>query len=422
LVGKLYLKVLKTPDHLCALGKIDDPQNTVELRKLEDIYQEHILYNTGELVSSCFHPEVKKVLEYEGLLVRGEVGKFLNAQKDLNPLHPYSSDRAAFGIWIDKLLAMKFLTQRFNELPVSSGYKNFWDFSPLNLEIKNLIDHMILGEPLTEALPFINKQGERYEDNLSYQLNLDNTLISSDLPYEGLRSLFEISKIGNPKLNEILLKNAKKWEIIFGGETLSSSRENVNYFTVRKKDKDETLSLEGFKVLKTDEIVYLANQKNGLAYNLMSSIENLDYLKELDKSEIEAVIKNRESPAILGTLSELELTVMEYPLEMFEGLYIWEDLDHKITATFLIDNFGFSPEDGQVIEDIFQELGREKIKRVFEIFASFDTPPENASEQTKRLYAMEITTLKDFISGGLEQVIERFKTTIPLLPEHINAL
>jgi hypothetical protein len=339
MVGDLFLKVIKTPDHLCALADKTDPKKTVEHRSLADIYTKGVMQQTRYLVTSCFHPAVVEAMEKENKIVRGEAGKFLNSQMDLNPNHPYSSDRAALGIWADKLLAMKSLTQRFNEISGSSGYKNFWDFAPIKPLLKNVVDHLILGEPLVDALPFVDKSGEAIENNMPYTLELKSVIASADLPFYGLREFLQIPSVGNPPLNKILLKNAKKWETMLGGDTLKSTRNNVNYFTVRKKDVGETDIPEYFKTLKTDEIIFMASNKNVLAHKMMETIDNFDVLSSYEMDDINKVIEDRKNPAILETLTDIQKAAIVYPKGLLEMLVTLEERGNEITAVYLISNF-----------------------------------------------------------------------------------
>ncbi|RLA63056.1 MAG: hypothetical protein DRQ88_07355 [Epsilonproteobacteria bacterium] len=422
MIGNLFLKILKTPDHLCALADIKDAKKTVEHRTLSEIYTKGVMQKTRHLVTSCFHPAVKAAMEKEGKVVRGEVGKFLNSQMDLNPLHPYSSDRAALGIWADKLLAMKALTQRFNEVSGSGGYKNFWDFSYVQPLLKNIVDHMILGEPLAQALPFLDKNGKPYADNMPYTLNLKSVISTADLPYHGLREFLEIPSVGNPPLNKILLKNAKKWETILGGDTLSSTRKNVNYFTVRKKDIGESHTSKIFKTLEIDEIIYMASEKNELAYKMMTTMENFDVLNTYEVKDIQAVIKERVTPAIISQLSDIQKMAIKYPKGLLEMLVTLEERGNEITAQYLIDNFRLPKEASQELEKLYRELGKEGIVELVKIQDTMGVAPVDATDAIKKLYEMDLDVLETYMAGTMHELIAGHMKAITLLPTHVNAL
>ncbi len=422
LVGELFLKVLKTPDHLCALADKSDPKKIIEHRTLADIYTKGVMQQTRYLVTSCFHPAVKEALAKENKIVRGEVGKFLNSQMDLNPNHPYSSDRAALGIWADKLLAMKSLTQRFNEISGSSGYKNFWDFAPIKPLLKNVVDHLILGEPLVDALPFVDESGRPIENNMPYTLELKSLISSSDLPYYGLREFLEIPSVGNPSLNKILLKNAKKWETMLGGDTLRNTRKNVNYFTVRKKDVGETDIPLYFKTLKTDEIIFMASEKNVLAHKMMVSIDNFDILLSYELDDINQVIKARKNPPELNDLSEIQKAAIGYPKGMLEMLVTLEEKGNEITADYLINNFRLPKLVAEELEKIYSDLGKEGIPELMKIKESMGKAPADATEAIKKLYVMDLEILETYAAGDMHEKIGNYMTAITLLPTHVNAL
>ena len=111
LVGDFFIEILKTPDHLCALAKKDDPKTVVSFQKLAEVYDE-IKYKISYVPRSCFDPAVATYISSldlngdnnaDDLKVVGENGKFLNGFKDNNPHYVYTSDRAVRGVYIDKI-------------------------------------------------------------------------------------------------------------------------------------------------------------------------------------------------------------------------------------------------------------------------------------------------------------------------------
>ncbi|MCO4754473.1 MAG: zinc-dependent metalloprotease, partial [Bacteriovoracaceae bacterium] len=93
IAGDFFLKVLKMPDHTCALAKADAPTKVVELRTLSKIYDD-VKFSIKHVTKSCFDPAVKKEVAGDNFVVVGEAGKFLNGFKDNSPIHIYSNDRA----------------------------------------------------------------------------------------------------------------------------------------------------------------------------------------------------------------------------------------------------------------------------------------------------------------------------------------
>ena len=67
-------------------------KKTVELKSLATIYSD-LRFDIAYVPHSCFDKAVKDKMLEDGLVVKGEAGKFLNGFKDNNPNFPYSSDR-----------------------------------------------------------------------------------------------------------------------------------------------------------------------------------------------------------------------------------------------------------------------------------------------------------------------------------------
>ena len=88
--------------------------------------------------------------EKEGKVVLGERGRYLYSLQD-NDYNSYSTDISAMGIWIDKILAMKYLVGRRVNPRVS--YDIDWSF----LDIRELVEGVTFLRYLIQDLEILKE-------------------------------------------------------------------------------------------------------------------------------------------------------------------------------------------------------------------------------------------------------------------------
>lgn len=331
MVGRFFLRVIKTPDHLCALADPENPNVTVKLTSLSSILEKNGSITKGAF-KSCFDPALvdlfNNTVEIDGsrYVIRGEVGKYLNHQISNDPDHNDINDRGAIGIWLDKLLATKFLYQRFDEIPGTAGEENFSIFPEVEDEIKNLYAHIVGAAPLYEPVKFINKDGEEYEDNLSYGLTFDETINQTDIDSYFVR-FFDLQEMGNPSALKSVLNNAKKWELALGGDSIKEARKHVAFFSVGFRPKD-TGNFDGsqYRSYLLGDYYVGADSGNALASKMIYTVNLFEALENIGAEKVKKVYDMVNEPPFIATLPAKEKKTAELGLD---GLKLVKQIKEK---------------------------------------------------------------------------------------------
>jgi hypothetical protein len=269
LAGQFFVNILKTPDRTCAFARVETPNVTELHSPLSMIFQKD-LGNADSLYTSCFDPRIKKIAEGQGYVVRGEVGKFLNHQIEPDEKYNLSTDRSAFGIWIDKLLAAKFLTQRYNEIPGSKGVSNFSSLPKVRTALDDFYFHLSSGKALKQPVMFKNEKGEEYIDNKPYTLTFNESINHSDISDSFLNEYFSIPKAGINSIQKSVLTNLMNWELENTDNQLTDAIENSSLISLKKRYYDDTpLMSDKFRVLPLKDYYIYADEKNALAFTMI---------------------------------------------------------------------------------------------------------------------------------------------------------
>jgi Met-zincin len=337
MAGRFFLRVIKTPDHLCALANPETPNETVKLESLSKILEKNGSITKGAF-KSCFDPALvdlfNSTVEIDGsrFIIRGEVGKYLNNQIANDSDHNDINDIGAVGIWMDKLLATKFLFQRFDEIPGTSGTDNLTIFPEIEDELRNLYIHVMAGAPLYEPVKFTNKDGEEYEDNLAYTLTFDETINQKDID-SFMVKFFDLQEMGNPSLFKSVLGNAKKWELALGGYENKDARKHVNFFTVGFRPKDQgSFDDKLFRSHLLGDYYVYADEGNTLASKMIYSVTLFNALESIGPEKVKKVYDMVNEPPFIATLPQKEKKAAELGLD---GLKLVKQIKEKDPNTKL---------------------------------------------------------------------------------------
>ena len=448
LVGKFFLEVLKTPDHLCATVAETDTSKIAKMVPLAEIY-ESIKRDIDYVPTSCFDPAVVKHLKEnkeeqlneEGkkisvdvpLIPAAEAGKFLNSFKDADQrFNRYTSDRYALGVWVDKIMAMKSLTQRTSGMKSNSGYKNFLDHKEISVEVNNFLDHITLGTPLNGLVPF--KFEDKKTITLPYSIGLDYKIEGNDIQYQWINDFFKIPE-GNSSLIQVLLRNAKKFEMQLGTEITKDSRKNTNKFTVRKEDIGANVSSERIQYLTLDnDILYGATEANPIAFEMISTFTFAPFLKSVEEKspgKIKELYENRVNPKLSEEYSEAQQATITISVDYLSQLIDLakgqeQDQDPSNDGVFTPEmikrfNASFGPElTAKFILAI--SLKSEGLKEILDLKNKFmNDAPELADPDTVKVYEVPLHIHKSFTEGTLDAKVERYSKILPLLPTHVSA-
>lgn len=421
IAGDFFLKVLKTPDHTCALAKAEEPTKVVELRTLSKIYDD-VKFSIPYVTKTCFDPAVAKELASDNLVVVGEAGKFLNGFKDNSPIHIYSNDRAVRGVWIDKVMAMKALLQRKSGRPITeSTHMAIVDHTGIAPKIGNFLRHLLLGDDLVEPIRFKNADGMEFEQE--YSIDLGYVVKGPQRSLGWLKDFFKLPESGDAKLTEILLNNAKQFGLTRDDTYGQDSYDIVNLFTVHSFNLGNVRDLTDLNFIQIEDTVFAASETNALATIMIDSFKTLDFLQEVDEELVVKVIQSRLNPALPEGLSEDEQIAIALPDSLLNSLLQAAEATFPLPETewlkldFFVGRFG--EEMGTNLFKAYM-LKVEGLKKVIGLKAGMGKPPAMASETELKLYEMDLGMLSDFIDGSLERKTELYQQTIPLMPGMVH--
>ena len=415
IAGDFFLKILKTPDHTCALAKVEEPTKVVESKTLFSIYDD-IKFSTDHVTKTCFDDAVKKKVAEDGFVVVGEAGKFLNGFKDNSDIHIYSNDRAVRGVWVDKIFALKALLQRTSGRGITeTNHMAMVDHTGLAPKVGNLLRHLILGEDLVEPVLFTKEDGSLFEQK--YAIDLNYVISGPQRGISWLANFFNMATSGSSKLLGVLLSNAKQFGLTYGEEHGQTSHDIVNLFTVRTFKLGQARDLTDLEYIMLDDTIFAANETNALASIMISSFKTLDFLKTVDQKVLLKVVEARMNPTLPEGLSEEELAAISLDVAFLNSLLAAAEQGAQIELAFLVDRFGEAL--GTQLFNAYQ-LGAEGLAKLIEIKNSLGQAPDLATELEVKLYDMELEELMSFIDGSLEESIKTYEQTLPYLPGMVH--
>lgn len=136
LAGRFFIKVLQTPDTLCAVAEATTPNQIVGVVPIQ-------LITTNAM--SCFDQE--NIQLNPAYVVVGEAGKSFQSKKDPNSTNPYMDQIDVRGIWLDKLLALNALTKRLTGISSFDEYTdNYLDLADMHDEVHLALTALLLDE------------------------------------------------------------------------------------------------------------------------------------------------------------------------------------------------------------------------------------------------------------------------------------
>ncbi len=419
LAGNFLLEVLKTPDHMCSLAKADDEEKkTVELKPLASIYSD-LRFDLDYVPHSCFDKAVKDKLLEDGLVVKGEAGKFLNGFKDTNPNFPYSSDRYVIGTWIDRVMAMRMLFQRDTVTkPSNDIMMNFLDHEELAQDIFAMMSHLGTGLPLENGIKFKTEDGATYDE--SYSIGLDYKVTD----FAGPRFFYDILNLpysGTGILNKMLLQTAKDVGYTSHVDYKDESRQVINTFSVRKKDIDNPFESNNILSTMIDDVIYGATEDNLLAFSMIEGMDKLEFLKKLGKETVLKVLRWRINPPVPTDLSEEDQAAWTIP-DGLAGQILGLPADNpQFTEEFFTQALGGDAEMGRKAFLVYT-MGKEKYDMIAaRKEAATKVPPAEATEDEKKLYDISLGVLSNFLGDVLtDKKVEEYKEYLDILPTAVK--
>ena len=427
LVGNFFLNILKTPEHSCAVVEASNPNQLADIIPLMEVF-EKVDYQTfrdlGYAPNTCFHPLIKETLaNYQVLGAMGwedknyipvaEAGKFTKMYRAIKEKHVYVNDISVRGTWSDKVLAMKFLMDRNTGKPTMERYHmSFIDHPELQGEIVNFLNHITVGEELTNPVPFKLENGQEIAISGFYN---DYSFKIPFQPYGWIRGFMGLNNKGETRLDRVLLQQAANVAYTPDEDYRDFSAVVLKYFTLDKTSSlwsnpsSEALSIQG-PVWK-----YSAAPDNYLAYTMIKTIQDYEYLATIDRQIVIDVYNFMANPPATASLTDAEKEAMQWGkdnLEFILGLINTENFQSVDDVTAV-----YGPEVGPVIFQLYS-MGAESIQRVLYALEHINDIPEGATEDHIKVFNMGAQVVVAYLQGNLEALANFYYDKLQVLPEY----
>jgi hypothetical protein len=268
--------VIKTPDVTCAYSPSSNPAQIAGVFPLKSVQPGAI---------SCFDAELAERLKGFGIDVVAEGGKTFTSMKDPNSDNSYADQIDVRGIWIDKLIASKYLLTRVLGTSTFDGtqhnFTHYDRYIPITLDTLS----QVLMDDVTSPVVFSDANGPLFQVNLRHSLG-----DTHGMPRPSSRELARFLGVRDEdsKYDEGLLS-------ILGTEVPSrleheNSSSMLDIFQVRT-----TLPNSGSMNLEYESItigtkMYFALPENGMAILSIRAIQAGRDLNELGKEKAKAVL------------------------------------------------------------------------------------------------------------------------------------
>lgn len=328
-----YLEVLTTPDVHCAI--LDRQAGAIAALLPLSMF--------GEDADSCFSEKVALNPRY---ISYGQTGKFINNKRfsDQLPgeLNADPSQIAVRGIWMDKVLAMEYLTKREMGISTFDDYRgNFLDYPVFADKITDVLTSMLSDTMNTEVdVPLLNGQVLRMP--LTYSMGASHKIKRSFHP--GLNRFLGVNTV-EFDLRELMIPKAKS-SMIEADDILAN---RGMYHAMSVYFMSASTVVDSSRIIKTTDFKdnqgrlisrYGVTEGNELALELIELREFRQIIEKFKPEVVEAVVKDRqaakpegEAPAVSEELKPL----YELPLEVL-GMFLNEQLpsDDHLLRMFMV--------------------------------------------------------------------------------------
>lgn len=416
LIGDFFIEILKTPDHLCAVANLSEPNVIVDTKKMSELYEKAQRSST-KIFKSCFDEEIVKVLETEKLVPVAENGKFLNSIKSGDPKFKFASDRDVRGIWADKVIAMRLMFERLSSRSATDETNHaLVDIPYIRQKLIPLLTHLVLGDELVEPIPFKTKENK--DILIPYAIGSDYKINQLERYFNGFKSQFKMPKNGKADLVKTMLNQITVGGLSFGDETLDKAYSTMNFVTVKKIASHYNTQQNGDTQYYADgQFTYGAMKENVLASHMIDVINGHKILNSVPADVLAKVLKTRTNP--------------DAPADLSDQLKAFFSLGSPVQAQIIGLKSNGSELPDSVFENAFgKELGalialayKEELV-VLQGVASLkehivNVAPADATDAEKKLYKVSSATLSLQATGKLTSELVLFYTKqLKKLPVH----
>lgn len=278
--GLVMMDIIKTPDVHCAVSLAADPTQVLAIVPLQMLSTEAV---------TCFDSEnVQLNPQY---IIVAEGGKSFQSKKDPRNGNPYVDQIDVRGIWLDKLVAAKYLLKRELGSSIFDQYTENYLHVP---ELKPLIQETISQVVKDEVQGIMNLRtifGTPAQVQLQYGLADQHLLLK---PLSTATRLFLKLPNRNAQFHhELLQVVAREVPSRLHEDEVRDVLDSVSVRTVLpqngRKEKE-------YKVLRVGTERFFALPENSLATELITNVEIIDELSKYDPEKLAEALSAKEEP------------------------------------------------------------------------------------------------------------------------------
>jgi ribosomal protein L29 len=420
LVGKFFIDILKTPDHICALVKKSKPTVIVQYAKLAEIYQQ-IKRSIDHVPTSCFDVAVQEDVQTKGFLVLAENGKFLNGFKGTNPNYKYISDRAVIGTWPDRLLAMKNLFKRRSTKSATDlNHMALVDIPFIQKEVRSILSHYAMGEAINDPIPFKMQNGVIFK--VPYIIGDDYKINQLQDRFYWMKKSLGMHSSGKSSFVEVLMHQISKIGVKYGEENGLNAFKAANIVSVEKFGSvtplPQSRSRKTFNYFDDlTHITYIADGNTPIAQNMLASIQAKPIFDSMDIERIKSVYNNRVNPKAPKDMSEEDKEFFNLAEKWQKNILGYALKGQGLKTDAVINKFG--EKSGKLILAVFAK-GPVELKKILKQRKRISNTP--IVEENAPMYLLPILVLERYIEGALtDQVLEYYKFQLKRMPNYQSA-
>jgi hypothetical protein len=264
--GNFLIDVIKTPSLHCLIAPAANPYQIVAVIPIGDI-------SFSDNITTCYDKE--NISLNEQYVVIGEGGKLINSTKSSDNDNPYLDQIDVRGIWIDKLVASKYLFAREMGSSIFDKYTSTYkDMPELKGKVEGLVESVLFDKVPTEVT-FSTVYGQDVKVGQHFGMSKTHEIKKSIIGV--VNKYFDLKEASNPFEQQFI--NIYKSEIVKSLRPFQKRQELLAY-QVHEKASDVT-SGEIITSLSTEVGNFYASENNTIALKLFENSEIIDVVGSL---------------------------------------------------------------------------------------------------------------------------------------------
>ncbi len=338
IAGDFYIDVIKTPDVHCGLV-VEGSKQVVQVLSLDLLNR-----SLGTSALSCFDlPSIPSRQSGVYLAAATELGRHFQSKKDDNNRHKlsaYVDQIDVSGIWMDKLLAMRYLMQRTLGESIFDRYtSNFFDMPVFREKITNLLQELAQDNISVET-HLVTRAGEKVKYDGTFSFATSHTIPAALT--RGVNQFFNL-KPGNNHFSEKLFKQFAT--DVINPEDLARTAEFYQLFGIYRELPRDGTNLDDLERIETSMGSFFVKSNNIFAQSLRHLMNAKGELEKLGPEQVYQLVTSEKSSVqtqerrFLGLFKRKNRSLEEIsPLESIPEVFILAYLqDQMPTDTHLLN-------------------------------------------------------------------------------------